>query len=100
MSAAVAAEMDALGMEGPLGPYVAISAVFQMPKPKTTKYPDYPGGTPDLDKLQRAVGDALTASGIVEDDARIVRWHTDETWAGGLGSLSAEPGLWLEVTDR
>lgn len=83
-----------------IGPYVAVEAVFQMPRPRTTKYPEYPAGTPDLDKLQRALGDALTASGIVEDDARIVRWHVDEVWAGGRDSRSDEPGVWLTVTER
>ena len=28
----------------------------------------------DLDKLQRAVGDALTAAGAIFDDSQIVRW--------------------------
>jgi len=93
---------DAVRAEGhePIGPYVAVAALFQMPKPKTTKYPLYPAGTPDLDKLQRALGDALTQSGIVEDDARIVRWEVDEVWAGGLDSHSDEPGLWLDVRPR
>lgn len=83
-----------------IGPYVAVTATFHMPKPKTTKYPDYPAGTPDLDKLQRALGDALTESGIVKDDARIVRWHVDEVWAGGLGSSHPTPGLALTIQER
>lgn len=97
---AVVAEMVAERVHPVIGPYVAVEALFQMPKPGTTKYPEFPAGTPDLDKLQRAIGDALTASGIVEDDARIVRWHVDEVWAGGRDSRSDEPGVWLTISER
>lgn len=41
------------------------------------------GVKPDGDKLQRAVWDSLTAGGLIDDDARVVRWH----------------GAKLEVTD-
>jgi crossover junction endodeoxyribonuclease RusA len=80
-----------------IGPYVDVMAIFHMPKPKTTKYPEYPAGTPDLDKLQRALGDALTESGIVQDDARIVRWHVMKVWADGRRSVDHRPGLYLQV---
>lgn len=83
-----------------VGPYAAVSAIFHMPKPRTTKYSDYPAGTPDLDKLQRALGDALTESGIVADDARIVRWNVSEVWAGGLGSVHPEPGVLITIGHR
>ena len=36
---------------------------------------------PDLDKLQRALGDALTQAGTIRDDARIVVWHAVKRWA-------------------
>ncbi|UVK61376.1 RusA-like resolvase [Microbacterium phage Gingerbug] len=93
---AIATAIRASGHEQ-IDPYVDVLAIFHMPKPKTTKYPDYPAGTPDLDKLQRALGDALTESGIVADDARIVRWHAMGVWAGGRRSVSEEPGLYLQV---
>lgn len=80
-----------------IDPYVDVVAIFHMPKPKTTKYPDYPAGTPDLDKLQRALGDALTESGVIVDDARIVRWHVMGVWAGGLRSTHERPGVYLQV---
>lgn len=35
---------------------------------------------PDLDKLIRAVGDALTDAGIVHDDSRILEWHATKTY--------------------
>lgn len=35
---------------------------------------------PDLDKLQRAVGDVLTMSGIIADDRLIVTWTARKCW--------------------
>lgn len=35
---------------------------------------------PDLDKLERALFDALTQSGAVRDDARIVTGHRSKLW--------------------
>lgn len=52
---------------------------FWLPKPRTTKFPA-PIGKPDTDKLQRAVGDALTIAGIIRDDSRIVHWNARKVW--------------------
>lgn len=43
--------------------------------------PTYKHTTPDLDKLARALGDALTQAGILRDDALIVRWTLVKRWA-------------------
>lgn len=65
------------------GPLLATYHFF-LPMPKTTKYPEAPAGPPDLDKLMRAVNDALT--GIVfHDDGQIVR-------DGGSGKFWCPPG--------
>lgn len=79
-----------------IGPYVAVEATFYMPKPGRTKYPEYPAGTPDLDKLTRAVLDALTESGLIEDDARVVRLGIEEEWA----SAEHPAGVVLHVHPR
>ena len=42
--------------------------------------PRYKSSAPDLDKLQRALGDALTQAGVVRDDALIVSWAIDKVW--------------------
>lgn len=42
--------------------------------------PTYKTSAPDLDKLQRALGDALTQAGVVRDDALIVSWSTSKQW--------------------
>ncbi|WP_157801687.1 RusA family crossover junction endodeoxyribonuclease [Corynebacterium striatum] len=56
----------------PIDQSVHLDVVFVMPARK--REPD-PGGwhtaTPDLDKLIRAIGDALTMAGILHDDSRI-----------------------------
>lgn len=72
-------------MRGP----VEVRAMFYFDRPKShyrsngeTK-PDalaYVIKKPDLDKLIRAVGDALTDS-IIEDDAHIVHWTCGKYWA-------------------
>ncbi|WP_165242103.1 RusA family crossover junction endodeoxyribonuclease [Corynebacterium lizhenjunii] len=57
----------------PLNQPLHITATFYMPRPKHPKYPT-PAVTPDLDKLARALGDALTQARIIKDDARITDW--------------------------
>lgn len=42
--------------------------------------PLYKASVPDLDKLQRAVGDALTQAGVLRDDALIVEWSAIKLW--------------------
>lgn len=71
---------------------VRVSVTFFLPRPTKTDF-TYPVGK-DLDKLQRAVGDALTADkptvklvpkklrrGVFQDDTQIVRWEAVKTYA-------------------
>lgn len=55
--------------------------------PKTT--------TPDLDKLVRSIGDALTASGLIRDDARIWDLHARKVettgWTGAEILIGEHP---------
>lgn len=46
---------------------------------------------PDLDKLCRALGDALTQSGVLRDDALIAEWVASKQWA-------TKPSTWLRIT--
>lgn len=50
----------------------------------------------DLDKLVRAVGDALTRSGVWADDARVVRLSAAKVYAGDPAGLD-EPGARIEI---
>jgi crossover junction endodeoxyribonuclease RusA len=76
------------------GPLIVHLDVY-LRRPKSTKFKDYPAGAPDLDKLQRAVGDALTMSGAIKDDARIVSWHAHKKWAVGI-----EPGAYITIYEK
>lgn len=59
-------------LPGPLD----VRLVFAMPRPARPKWP-WPAVKPDIDKLERAVLDAMTDAGVWNDDAQVV--HLD-TW--------------------
>lgn len=69
----------------PLDEPVTVTAqfVFQTPKRLSAAQRVERNGhlvkwtTPDLDKLQRGVGDALTDAGVLKDDSRIIAWPAD-----------------------
>lgn len=63
---------------------VSVSGTVSILKPGTTKFKDHPAGPPDLDKLQRGIGDALTKSRLITDDSRIVHWDIRKVWATGV----------------
>lgn len=53
-----------------------VTVDFYLPKPKTVKR-ELPTVAPDLDKLQRSLGDAISLpkySQLIEDDSLIVKW--------------------------
>lgn len=71
--------MVTLGIDAHDGP-VIVEADFILPRlkthPKTAKGRT-PEATckPDLDKLQRALGDSLQTAGVIKEDSRIVEWR-------------------------
>lgn len=68
-------------LDEPLDGHLRLIVNFYMPAPAKTRFGSRPAGTPDLDKLVRAVGDALTASKLIKDDARIVSLIAHKHWA-------------------
>lgn len=87
---------DGEGLFGPLvAPYRADMAFF-IRRPRSTRalFPVAPT-VGDLDKLARAVGDALTVAGVIEDDRFIVRLSASKVWAGS----GEEPGVVVTVTE-
>lgn len=62
--------------------------------------PAYPTsrGCGDLDKLQRALGDALVDVSVLRDDDQIVRWRSAKAWCSDDDGLS-QPGAVVEVAD-
>lgn len=74
-----------------LGP-VRIAVAFVFPRPKNhygsgrnadvlkSSAPYFKTSTPDLDKLQRAIGDSLSGT-IFKDDAQVVEWNASKSYA-------------------
>jgi Holliday junction resolvase RusA-like endonuclease len=62
---------------------VTVLATFRLPPTKTGQWvgAEFPGGSKDLDKLQRALGDAMETAGVYRDDAQIVEWAATKRWA-------------------
>lgn len=64
---------------------VEVWAEFRLPRPKSApKSRKHAQTKPDLDKLQRAIGDALAPykrPGILRDDSRIVAWSAVKRYA-------------------
>lgn len=75
------AEKEGWGLDydGP----VTVTVTFYLPCPATTRFKEAPWGRPDLDKLIRAVGDALSprgGGGVIKDDSRIIRWEATKVY--------------------
>lgn len=65
---------------------------FYMPRPKTVKR-DRPTVPPDLDKLERAVNDALTRAGVWADDSQLVEVRAMKCYA------SDTPGVRIRLSE-
>jgi crossover junction endodeoxyribonuclease RusA len=89
-AARLAAGPDWKTIDGP----VSIAGEVRLRRPDSTKFGDMPAGPPDLDKLQRAIGDALTKSKVIQDDARIVHWDIRKVWAATV------PGIDITITQE
>lgn len=64
------------GWGHPLDEPVEVNVFFKLPRPKTVRR-SLPWAKPDLDKLMRAVGDALCPRDghrVLVDDSRIIAW--------------------------
>lgn len=61
----------------PLDEPVEVHAFFYLPRPAKPALGHAATGL-DLDKLMRCLGDALEKSGVLKNDARIVRWNNPE----------------------
>jgi Holliday junction resolvase RusA-like endonuclease len=60
---------------------VIVRATFYLPRPKSVKRL-WPSVAPDLDKLCRSLGDALSIdTKVLADDSLIVKWHAVKVYA-------------------
>lgn len=72
---------------------VTVDATFYLTRAKTNKKP-LVTQKPDLDKLARALGDALTISGVLKDDSYIVEWRLQKHYAE-----FEQPGVEIEISE-
>ena len=89
-------------LDGPL----SLEVVFRLPATSSWKAADRTRGwrwkdrTPDLDKLLRSTGDALTQAGVIADDARLVnitaRKIETAGWTGAQIAVSTIAGMYAE----
>jgi Holliday junction resolvase RusA-like endonuclease len=66
------AALDAMNGAAPLDGPLELLVTFVLPKPKSVKR-TWPHVRPDLDKLLRSAGDALTSAGVYGDDSQLVK---------------------------
>jgi crossover junction endodeoxyribonuclease RusA len=74
---------------------VFCSMIFVMPRPKSTPKKSTPPAIkrPDLDKLVRAVFDAVKSAGVIADDSVVVRTVPQKR----IAEIGETPGLWLRI---
>lgn len=70
---------------------VRVELEFFVKRPSKPMF-DEPATKPDLDKLVRAISDALTEAGVYADDSRVVSLSADAFYAG-----LARPGVAVRV---
>lgn len=94
-----AAAIIARGDSPTLTGAVRININFLIPRPASisVKKRPYPIVAPDLDKLVRGVGDALTQVGVFKDDAQIVAILATKTY--GNDSVDGAPGAWIVISE-
>jgi crossover junction endodeoxyribonuclease RusA len=85
------AEHGGLTIFGP----VTVTMTFHMPRPKSTSR-RYPNSAPDLDKLIRAVGDALQESEVLANDGQIVTLVAHKVYAEN----ETYSGVEIEITEK
>ena len=89
------------GLKATPGLPLSLEVTFTLAKPQSAprNRRTWPMRKPDLDKLIRSTMDALTESGVWEDDARVILITAAKCFPGeGYQSLSA-PGAWIKIQE-
>jgi len=78
---------------------VRADITFTMPKPVSApkRRRTYPAVSPDIDKLERSTYDAITTSGIWEDDGRVIENHNRKVYPGEHPDALAQPGAIIRL---
>lgn len=86
---------------------VSVQCVFWLPRPKghygtgrnelnlKPSAPQFHCKPPDIDKLARAVLDALVYANAMNDDSQVVELHAAKSWSGS----TFKPGVHIEIAD-
>ena len=92
--AALIARGESDTIEGP----VMLHVDFYVPRPASVPHKKRPLPTvaPDLDKMVRAVGDALKQAGMYKDDSQIVALKATKHYASEKVEFS--PGAWIVIS--
>lgn len=99
VAAAIEDEFDRSGDRTPFSGAVAVRVEFMMPKPKSVRRL-FPTVSPDLDKLCRSLGDAMSVDiGLLTDDALIVGWHASKVYVGAAWDAGARVSVRLVTGD-
>lgn len=83
--------------DGPL----AVTVTFTLPKPASAPKTrvTFPQRKPDLDKLIRAVFDALTDAGVWVDDSRVVAVAASKVYPGKAVDALQSPGAVIRIRE-
>lgn len=84
------------GMPLPFTGAISVECQFAIRRPRTVTRL-WPSTRPDLDKLQRAVGDSLVDAGILLDDGQIVVWHPSKLYVDDPTCPLGHPGALVTV---
>jgi len=96
------------GRRGPLLGGVRLDLVFAMPQRKTAPKnwrtnPDWvlpiTQSSGDLDKLVRAISDALTVAQVYRDDSQVIEHGNSQHYADGPGCPLTVPGVRITVSE-
>lgn len=85
-------------LKEPIDEAVLVQAVFCLPRPKSVRsmLPTSKSSC-DLDKLCRALGDALEGAGVLKNDSRITTWHARKRYAEADSNGPAITGVFLRI---
>lgn len=88
------------GWSLPLDEPVVVRVAFTLKRLKKPQWSEA-ATVPDLDKLQRAIGDALGAEGsVLREDSRIYEWHAVKQYGDKPGVQVTISRHWLKTKDQ
>jgi crossover junction endodeoxyribonuclease RusA len=82
--------------EAPIDLPVRLRLWFYFKRPQRPQHPAFASTAADVDKLVRAVGDALQEARVLTNDARIVAVEAEKRWVATTGTRT-EPGMALHL---